>query len=298
MNAVGGVQGEGGAGRARPDFVVGDRDGTTCDAGFTEFVRSVLAGMGHDVRVNDPYKGVELVRAYSNPARGRMSLQLEINKRLYMDEAARTKSAGFEPLQRQLATLVDAVLDYAASELAVAREAMSARAAVTSKAGAPHRVQLKRSAGWKMPANTVKVDRTTRWGNPFTVAECGSVAVAVAQHGRWMRGEIAAPGGVEPPAPETLRARPRRPQPRLLVRAQRAVPRRPAACHRQRKIAAFPDCIERRPRRGTDEQHEIAGRGRRPSCSSRAAATTASPPHRPPAGSSASRGRGAGRRSP
>jgi len=121
MNAVGGVQGEGGAGRARPDFVVGDRDGTTCDAGFTEFVRSVLAGMGHDVRVNDPYRGVELVRAYSDPARGRMSLQLEINKRLYMDEAARTKSAGFAPLQRQLATLVDAVLDYTASELAAAR---------------------------------------------------------------------------------------------------------------------------------------------------------------------------------
>jgi N-formylglutamate amidohydrolase len=120
MDAVGGVQGEGGAGRARPDFVVGDRDGTTCDAGFTELVRSVLAGMGHDVRVNDPYKGVELVRAYSDPARGRMSLQLEINKRLYMDEATRTKSAGFEPLQRQLATLVDVVLDYAASELAAA----------------------------------------------------------------------------------------------------------------------------------------------------------------------------------
>jgi len=79
-------------------------------------------------------------------------------------------------------------------------------AKVASKAGAPHRVQLKRSAGWKMPANTVKVDRTTRWGNPFTVAECGSVAVAVAQHGRWMRGEIAAPAGAEPPALETLRA--------------------------------------------------------------------------------------------
>jgi hypothetical protein len=77
---------------------------------------------------------------------------------------------------------------------------------VASKAVAPHRVQLKRSAGWKMPANTLKVDRTTRWGNPFTIAECGSVAVAVAQHGRWMRGEIAAPGGVEPPTREVLRA--------------------------------------------------------------------------------------------
>ena len=117
MNAVGGAQAEGGAGSTRADFVVGDRDGTTCDAGFTEFVRGILAGMGHDVRVNDPYKGVELVRAYSRPAEGRMSLQLEINKRLYMDEATRTKHAGFEPLQRQLATLVDAVLDYATRQL-------------------------------------------------------------------------------------------------------------------------------------------------------------------------------------
>ncbi len=122
MNAVSGAQGEGGPGRARADFVVGDRDGTTCDAGFTEFVRAFLADLGHDVRINDPYKGVELVRAYSNPAQGRMSLQLEINKRLYMDEATRTKSAGFEPLQRQLAALVDAVLDYAAGELAAARQ--------------------------------------------------------------------------------------------------------------------------------------------------------------------------------
>ena len=69
----------------------------------------------------------------------------------------------------------------------------------------PQRVQLKRSAGWKMPANTVKVDRTTRWGNPFTIADCGSAAIAVAQHGRWMRGEIAAPGGAEPPSRDALR---------------------------------------------------------------------------------------------
>jgi len=118
MNAVGGAQAEGGAGRARADFVVGDRDGTTCDAAFTELVRSTLAGMGYDVRVNDPYKGVELVRAYSNPAEGRMSLQLEINKRLYMDEATRTRNANFETLQRQLLELVDAVLDYTKTAVA------------------------------------------------------------------------------------------------------------------------------------------------------------------------------------
>ena len=31
----------------------------------------------------------------------------------------------------------------------------------------PHRVQLRRTKGWRMPPNTVKVDRTTRFGNPF-----------------------------------------------------------------------------------------------------------------------------------
>jgi hypothetical protein len=31
----------------------------------------------------------------------------------------------------------------------------------------PVRVQLRRTKGWRMPENTVKVDRTTKWGNPF-----------------------------------------------------------------------------------------------------------------------------------
>ena len=47
-----------------------------------------------------------------------MSLQLEINKRLYMDEATREKNAGFATLQQQLLTLIDAVLAHAESELA------------------------------------------------------------------------------------------------------------------------------------------------------------------------------------
>lgn len=32
----------------------------------------------------------------------------------------------------------------------------------------PVRIQLSRARGWRMPPNTVKVDRSTKWGNPFT----------------------------------------------------------------------------------------------------------------------------------
>jgi hypothetical protein len=33
----------------------------------------------------------------------------------------------------------------------------------------PKRIQRKRTKGWKMPPDTVCVDRSTRWGNPFRV---------------------------------------------------------------------------------------------------------------------------------
>jgi len=109
MRAVAGKQSDDGEGSVRADFVLGDRDGTSCDPRFTEFVRAVLAGMGYQVKVNDPYKGVELVRAYSDPAAGRHSLQIEINKRLYMDEATLEKTAGFDVLQKNLSSLLQEI---------------------------------------------------------------------------------------------------------------------------------------------------------------------------------------------
>ena len=38
----------------------------------------------------------------------------------------------------------------------------------------PERVQLRRAKGWKMPPHTVKVDRTTKWGNPCVVGKHGT----------------------------------------------------------------------------------------------------------------------------
>ena len=38
---------------------------------------------------------------------------------------------------------------------------------------APARIQLRRTKGWKMPPNTVKVDRSTPYGNPFRAGHEG-----------------------------------------------------------------------------------------------------------------------------
>ncbi|RZT42628.1 N-formylglutamate amidohydrolase [Cupriavidus agavae] len=100
-------------GLQHPDFVVGDRDGTTCDPRFTDRVEGLLKEMGYDVWRNHPYKGVEIVRVVGQPQANRHSLQLEINRKLYMDEVGLTRSAGFDGLQRNLNALMDELLRFA-----------------------------------------------------------------------------------------------------------------------------------------------------------------------------------------
>jgi N-formylglutamate amidohydrolase len=98
-------------GARRADFVLGDRDGTTCDRELTDFVARVLRGRGYSVKVNDPYKGVELVRRHGRPAENRYALQIEVNRALYMDERTQQKTAGFERLKADITYLVEALAD-------------------------------------------------------------------------------------------------------------------------------------------------------------------------------------------
>jgi N-formylglutamate amidohydrolase len=116
MPAVGDVMADD-PGRARADFVLGDRDGSTCDVAFTTVVADCLRGMGYTVAINDPYKGVELVRMHGRPHEGRHSLQVEINRRLYMDEQSFTRTAGFDDLRANLERMLETVREFIAVTL-------------------------------------------------------------------------------------------------------------------------------------------------------------------------------------
>jgi N-formylglutamate deformylase len=54
---------------------------------------------------------VELVRRYGNPAENRHSIQVEINRKLYMDEGTLQRHAGFETLRGHLRQLVQQLLE-------------------------------------------------------------------------------------------------------------------------------------------------------------------------------------------
>ena len=99
------------------DFVLGDRDGTTCAPDFTGFVAQVLRERGYTVRINEVYKGVEIVKRQGQPAMHRHSLQVEVDRALYMDQKTLEKSPGFDRLQSDITELIEAIKGFAQARL-------------------------------------------------------------------------------------------------------------------------------------------------------------------------------------
>ena len=90
------------AGKPRPDFCVSDLKGKTAAREFLALVVDTLKGMGYSVGVNDPYVGNVLIGRHGNPARGVDSVQLEVNKQLFMDTKTVRKTAGFAKLKSDI----------------------------------------------------------------------------------------------------------------------------------------------------------------------------------------------------
>ena len=97
-------------GLVHADFVIGNRDGSTSSGPLALFICEHLRSRGYSVEYNHPYKGVELVRRYGDPAQQRHSIQVEINRKLYMDEETLSVHAGFAPLQASLRSMVELLL--------------------------------------------------------------------------------------------------------------------------------------------------------------------------------------------
>jgi len=91
------------------DVVLGDNHGEACAPLLVDAVERWLAAQGLRVRRNQPYAGGFTTQRYGRPAVGRHTLQIEINRALYMDEARHTKLPTFGATQRLIAGLLDAI---------------------------------------------------------------------------------------------------------------------------------------------------------------------------------------------
>jgi N-formylglutamate amidohydrolase len=109
----------------RPDFIVGDRFGTSAASALSDRAIGLLAAMGYTVAHNKPYAGGFITEHYGRPTRKLHALQIEINRGLYMDERTFKKSAGFYALADDLARFsadLMAIPDYHFLDLPLAAE--------------------------------------------------------------------------------------------------------------------------------------------------------------------------------
>lgn len=93
-----------------PDFVLGDRYGTSCTQHLTNLAEQTLQGLGFKTARNLPYAGGYITRHYGRPANNMYALQIEMRRGLYMDETTRTPHEGFAALSNALTVLVEQVL--------------------------------------------------------------------------------------------------------------------------------------------------------------------------------------------
>lgn len=101
----------------RADIVLGDRYGTSCSPVLTDMLDAAFCARGYVVVRNKPYAGGFITENYGSPALGRHSLQVEVNRALYMDETRLTKTAGFGRVAQDLAACFASILADVASEL-------------------------------------------------------------------------------------------------------------------------------------------------------------------------------------
>jgi N-formylglutamate amidohydrolase len=91
----------------RADIVLGDRFGVSCAPQVIAVAEEVLQGLGFRVTRNRPYAGGFITEHYGQPQAGVHALQVEVNRSLYMDEAAIEPHAGFERMRDAMSRFIE-----------------------------------------------------------------------------------------------------------------------------------------------------------------------------------------------
>lgn len=90
------------SGQKRPDVVISDQEGKSALPNFRGAVVEAFEREGFKTAVNWPYVGGRITQRYGKPAQGHQTIQIELNRALYMSEASREKAPEFESVSGRL----------------------------------------------------------------------------------------------------------------------------------------------------------------------------------------------------
>ncbi len=90
------------SGMPRPEIVIGDRFGASAAPEIVERIEAAFAAAGLVVARNTPFAGAFTTQHYGRPSRRQHAVQVEIDRSVYMDEAAIRPNANFHAFRRLL----------------------------------------------------------------------------------------------------------------------------------------------------------------------------------------------------
>jgi N-formylglutamate amidohydrolase len=105
-------------GRGRAEFIIGDCFGSACAPYISDAVERTIIGLGYAVGRNKPFAGGFTTRHYGQPREGVHTVQIEINRALYMDEIKMLKNSDFDRIAAQMTDLIAALARLTAQDLA------------------------------------------------------------------------------------------------------------------------------------------------------------------------------------
>ena len=76
--------------------VIGDRRGRTADPWLSQQALNIALHRGFEAGLNDPFAGGHVIERHARPARDVHALQIEIDRRCYLDAQLRTPGPGFD----------------------------------------------------------------------------------------------------------------------------------------------------------------------------------------------------------
>lgn len=109
-------------GRRKPNIVLGDRFGATCEADVLDAVEEAFEAEGFAVSRNMPFAGASILRSYGRPAIRQNAIQVEIDRSLYMHERTITKRADFADIQASITRVIARMVHLGESNLPIAAE--------------------------------------------------------------------------------------------------------------------------------------------------------------------------------
>ena len=99
------------AGAPAADVVLGDRFGAAAGHDIVDRIEAAFSAAGLNVARNAPFAGAFTAQHYGRPARNQHAVQIELDRRLYMDEATITPRPDFEAFCDLLAGVISEITD-------------------------------------------------------------------------------------------------------------------------------------------------------------------------------------------